>query len=77
MPNPSIRECAECVTLGDPWVHLRMCMACGKVGCCDDSKDRHATQHYGTDGHALIRGIEDGERWVWCYVDEQAIKIIS
>ena len=62
--------CEECVRLGDPWVHLRLCLVCGHVGCCDASKNRHATRHYQHTAHPLIRSIEPGERWVWCYVDE-------
>jgi uncharacterized UBP type Zn finger protein len=62
--------CEDCVKTGDTWVHLRMCMSCGHVGCCDSSKNRHATRHFETTGHPLMRSIEPGERWVWCYVDE-------
>lgn len=61
--------CEECVRLGDSWVHLRLCLVCGHVGCCDASKNRHATRHYQHTAHPLIRSIEPGERWVWCYVD--------
>ena len=75
LPEPSTWECGECVELSDQWVHLRMCMDCGKVGCCDSSKNRHATAHYNADGHALIRSIEDGERWVWCYLDSDVIEL--
>ena len=62
--------CAECVKMGDTWVHLRLCLECGQVGCCDDSKNKHATRHYRKTSHPLIRSIEPGEAWVWCYVDE-------
>jgi uncharacterized UBP type Zn finger protein len=62
--------CEECVKLGDKWVHLRMCLICGKVGCCDSSKNRHATKHFRATEHPLIRSVERGESWVWCYVDE-------
>ncbi len=62
--------CEECVKLGDRWVHLRLCMSCGNVGCCDSSKNRHATRHFRSSHHPLIRSIEPGERWIWCYVDE-------
>jgi len=64
------RVCPECVKLGSSWVHLRMCMICGHVGCCDSSPNKHATGHFHTSQHPLIRSIEPGERWVWCYVDE-------
>jgi uncharacterized UBP type Zn finger protein len=62
--------CEECVKLGDKWVHLRMCLICGKVGCCDSSKNGHATKHFHATEHPLIRSVERGESWVWCYVDE-------
>ena len=62
--------CEDCVKLGDTWVHLRMCLICGNVGCCDSSKNKHATKHFHTTQHPLIRSIERGESWVWCYVDE-------
>ena len=55
---------------GDTWVHLRMCLSCGYVGCCDSSKNRHATRHFHTSQHAIMRSMEPGETWVWCYVDE-------
>jgi uncharacterized UBP type Zn finger protein len=64
------RVCEECVKMGDRWVHLRLCLICGKVGCCDSSKNKHATKHFHQSKHPLIRSIEPGERWVWCYVDE-------
>ncbi|MCH8128672.1 MAG: UBP-type zinc finger domain-containing protein, partial [Acidobacteria bacterium] len=57
------------------WVHLRMCLECGNVGCCDSSKNRHATRHYRSTGHPTIRSLETGERWVWCFIDEQAIEL--
>ena len=62
--------CEECLKLGDSWVHLRLCLACGNVGCCDDSKNQHATKHYHATKHPVIRSIEPGESWEWCYVDE-------
>ena len=52
------------------WMHLRMCLICGKVGCCDNSPNRHATAHFHEVGHPLIRSAEPGEEWIWCYVDE-------
>ncbi|MGH9474089.1 MAG: UBP-type zinc finger domain-containing protein [Terriglobales bacterium] len=63
------RECGECVKSGDSWVHLRLCLECGHVGCCDSSKNKHATRHFHATHHPLIRSIEPGERWVWCYPD--------
>ena len=62
--------CEECLKMGDSWVHLRLCLICGHVGCCDSSKNKHATKHYHGTKHPLIRSIEPGESWVWCYVDE-------
>ena len=61
--------CEECVKTGDLWVHLRLCLTCGHVGCCDSSKNKHATKHFRSSGHPLIRSIEPGENWVWCYED--------
>jgi uncharacterized UBP type Zn finger protein len=62
--------CEECLKMGDSWVHLRVCLACGHVGCCDDSKNKHATKHYHATRHPVIRSGERGETWGWCYVDE-------
>lgn len=67
--EPTVHVCEDCVALGDRWVHLRMCLICGYVGCCDNSKNKHATKHFHATGHPLIRSIEPGESWVWCYVD--------
>ena len=67
---PASTVCEECVRLGDEWVHLRACLSCGRVGCCDQSKNRHATKHYLATSHPLIRSLEPGENWLWCYVDE-------
>jgi uncharacterized UBP type Zn finger protein len=61
--------CEECLASGGRWVHLRLCLACGHVGCCDSSPGRHATRHFETKGHPLIRSFEPGEDWRWCYVD--------
>ena len=68
--STKVRVCEECVKMGDTWVHLRLCLECGHVGCCDSSKNKHATKHAHTSGHPLIRSIEPGESWVWCYVDQ-------
>jgi len=62
--------CEECIKMGDRWVHLRMCLVCGHVGCCDSSKNKHATKHFQQLGHPLMRSIEPGESWIWCYVDQ-------
>ena len=56
--------------MGDAWLHLRICLECGKVGCCDDSPNRHASGHAESSGHPLIRSLEPGEEWSWCYVDD-------
>jgi uncharacterized UBP type Zn finger protein len=68
--NPDKHVCEECVKLGDTWVHLRMCLSCGNVGCCDSSKNKHATKHFHHSQHPVMRSIEPGEDWIWCYVDE-------
>jgi uncharacterized UBP type Zn finger protein len=61
--------CEECIKMGDSWLHLRLCLTCGHVGCCDSSKNKHATKHFRSGGHPLVRSIEPGESWVWCYAD--------
>jgi uncharacterized UBP type Zn finger protein len=66
----STHVCEECVKMGDTWVHLRLCLICGHVGCCDSSKNKHATKHFHKTKHPLIRSIEPGETWMWCYIDE-------
>ena len=63
--------CEECLKLGDRWVHLRQCMVCGKIGCCDNSPNHHATSHFEETGHPLIQSAEKGEEWNWCYLDER------
>lgn len=70
---PSGDGCAECLTDGGWWVHLRRCAACGHIGCCDDSLGRHATAHFRETGHRVIQSFEPGEDWFWDYVDEQMI----
>lgn len=62
--------CEECLAIGDTWVHLRLCMVCGHVGCCDDSKNKHATKHFHATGHPIIKSFEPREDWGWCYIDE-------
>jgi uncharacterized UBP type Zn finger protein len=66
------RICEDCIKTGDAWVHLRMCLTCGHMGCCDSSPNKHATKHFRSTTHPLIRSAEPGETWVWCYVDEIA-----
>ena len=62
--------CEECLEMGDTWVHLRLCLSCGHVGCCDNSKNKHATKHFHATDHPVIQSFERGEDWIWCYVDE-------
>jgi uncharacterized UBP type Zn finger protein len=71
----SVPGCAECLAAGDPWLHLRICLECGHVGCCDDSPNRHATAHANATRHPLIRSLEPGEEWAWCYVDRVAMLV--
>ncbi|HTU30352.1 MAG TPA: UBP-type zinc finger domain-containing protein [Solirubrobacteraceae bacterium] len=66
----SVDGCEECLRAGGVWLHLRICLECGHVGCCDDSPNRHATAHARSAGHPLIRSLEPGETWSWCYEDE-------
>lgn len=63
--------CEECLKMGDTWVHLRVCLTCGQVGCCDDSKNKHATKHFHESSHPVIRSKEPGETWGWCYIDKK------
>ena len=70
--TPSAQGCEDCIPIGDRWVHLRVCMTCGHVGCCDSSKNRHATAHFRDSEHSVIQSYEPGEDWWWCYVDEVA-----
>ena len=68
--SPHTAGCDECLRTGDDWVHLRLCLKCGHVGCCDDSKKKHATAHFHATGHPVIESLEPGENWRWCYLDE-------
>ena len=65
-----VEGCEDCLAIGGSWVHLRVCRSCGHVGCCDSSKNKHATKHFHTSGHPVIQSFEPGEDWNWCYVDE-------
>ncbi|MCF2536202.1 UBP-type zinc finger domain-containing protein [Streptomyces sp. FB2] len=62
--------CEECLLLGSPWVHLRLCLTCGHVGCCDSSPNKHARRHAAADGHPIVSSLEPGEDWRWCFVHE-------
>jgi uncharacterized UBP type Zn finger protein len=68
--KPRSEGCEDCLKTGDAWVHLRMCMSCGHVGCCDSSKNKHATKHFRLTRHTIMRSIEPGEQWAFCYLDE-------
>jgi uncharacterized UBP type Zn finger protein len=74
-PAPSGDGCIDCLAIGGRWVHLRRCLSCGHVGCCDSSPNQHASGHARATGHALIQSFEPGEDWVWCYVDEVAFMV--
>jgi uncharacterized UBP type Zn finger protein len=66
----AVDACEECLATGDSWVHLRMCLTCGHVGCCDSSKNQHATSHFQATNHPVVQSFEPGERWMYCYVDD-------
>ncbi|RKH18904.1 hypothetical protein D7Y13_12380 [Corallococcus praedator] len=74
--HPSGHGCVECLKDGGEWVHLRLCLTCGHVGCCDDSPSRHATRHFHASAHPVIKSFEPGEDWAWCFVDEQLLERI-
>jgi uncharacterized UBP type Zn finger protein len=71
----AVEGCEDCLRTGDAWCHLRMCLTCGHVGCCDSSPNRHASAHALAQGHPIIRSIQPGEDWSWCYVDEVGMVI--
>ncbi len=71
----SVEGCEECLKTGDKWLHLRICLECGKVGCCDDSPNKHASRHAREDSHPLIRSLEPEEDWSWCFIDEVGMVI--
>ncbi len=68
--TPRADGCEDCLAAGGTWVHLRLCLTCGHVGCCDSSENRHASRHFRDTDHPVIRSFEPGETWGWCYVDE-------
>lgn len=72
-PAGETTVCPECVAQGDTWVHLRMCLSCGHVGCCDSSKNRHARRHFLGTGHPIMRSVEPGEAWRWCFIDQRTV----
>ena len=67
--TPSADGCEDCLKTGDTWVHLRLCLVCGHVGCCDSSRNRHATAHYHASTHPVVQSFEPGEEWGYCYAD--------
>ena len=75
--SPSTDGCEECLKIGGWWVHLRLCLTCGKVGCCDSSPNRHASKHPADTGHPIIRSLEPGEDWMWCYIDEVVLEPVA
>jgi uncharacterized UBP type Zn finger protein len=77
-PKPRTPDgCEECLKIGSRWVHLRLCLACGHVGCCDSSPNRHATRHFHETDHPVMASFEPGEDWGWCYVDELMFELPS
>lgn len=73
-PDPVTPQgCEECLRDGDRWVHLRLCLGCGHVGCCDSSVNKHATKHSQAEGHPIVRSFEPGESWRWCFVDHALV----
>jgi uncharacterized UBP type Zn finger protein len=75
--TPSADGCEDCLRIGSWWVHLRLCMTCGHVGCCDSSPNRHASKHAAETSHPIVRSIEPGEDWMWCYVDEVVLEPVA
>ena len=71
----AVEGCEECLKTGGPWLHLRICLECGKVGCCDSSPNQHASRHARAAGHPLIRSLEPGEQWSFCFVDDLGMVI--
>jgi uncharacterized UBP type Zn finger protein len=73
--TPSAQGCEECLAMGDSWVSLRLCRICGHVGCCDESKNKHATKHFHDTGHPIVEYFGPAEDWAWCYVDEMYVNL--
>jgi hypothetical protein len=72
--SPNADGCEECPAMGDTWVHLRLCRSCGHVGCCDSSKNKHASAHFRDSAHPIVASLEPGEDWSWCYADEVVLQ---
>lgn len=75
--TPSADGCGECLQLGDEWVHLRICQSCGHVGCCDQSKNTHATKHHHATGHPIVQSFEAEEDWMYCYTDDAFLEPVG
>lgn len=73
--TPSADGCEECLLIGSGWVHLRICLTCGHVGCCDSSPNRHASGHFRSTGHPIMQSFEPGDDWAWCYVDQVGLAL--
>ena len=71
--TPSAEGCEDCLASGGRWVHLRLCLSCGHVGCCDSSPNKHATAHSAATAHPIVQSFEPGEEWRWCYVDREMV----
>jgi uncharacterized UBP type Zn finger protein len=71
----SVEGCEDCLETGGPWCHLRICLTCGHVGCCDSSPGKHATAHAKSSGHPIMRSVQPGEDWAWCFEDELTMRI--
>ena len=75
-PALTARGCQDCIAAGKrDWVQLRFCQQCGHIGCCDNSPRTHATQHYRSSGHLVVRSFEPGDNWWFCYADEELFEI--
>ena len=72
--SPNTNGCEECLKIGSTWVHLRMCLVCGHVGCCDQSLHKHATKHFHATDHPIMESLEPGDDWGWCYIDEVMLR---
>ena len=73
--TPSAAGCEDCLRIGSSWVHLRLCLTCGHVGCCDSSPMKHASAHFRAEQHPVVRSFQPGETWCWCYLDEIYVDI--
>ena len=70
----SVEGCEDCLKIGGRWVHLRVCLTCGHVGCCDNSPNKHARAHYGETKHPVIQSVEPGEKWAYCFEDDTLMR---